>query len=180
MVCSPSSIQTGFSRFKLGTQIQHLIRQAVRARANGQCHNLGMTDGGAEQCFQVRERRVGVGVGLEVGNVGIRRGAILPLMREMASSIWLLTAVVIEISASSGRGKIPGPAFTAKDTAARPQGSVPVGACHPPVQGNLVDLLPEAGFQFKVQGVIRFAVPVHMCVSFPVREYRIPFPFSIP
>ena len=139
-----------------------------------------MTDGGAEQCFQVRERRVGVGVGLEVGNVGIRRGAHFAF--DAGDGLFNL---VVDGGGNRDiciqrRGKIPEPAFTAKDTAARPQGSVPVGTCHPSVQGNLVDLLPEAGFQFKVQGVIRFAVPVHMCVSFPVREYRIPFPFSIP
>ena len=57
-----------------GTQIQHLVRQTVRPCADGQCYNLGVTDGGGKQCFQVRERCVGVGIGLEVGNVGIRCG----------------------------------------------------------------------------------------------------------
>ena len=70
---------------------------------------------------------------------------------------------------AKGHGKIPGSSGAAENAAPGTQGTVPVGAGHAAIQGNLIDLGSKAVFQFIIQRVPGFVVPVHMfsvCVCY--------------
>lgn len=105
-----------------------------------------MVQGFPVDAFQVVCGGVGVGVGLEIGDVAGGRtfgfqgaDACLDLVGDGEGGI---------------TGKFAGAAGAAEDAAPGSQGSVPVGAGAADIQGELVELFAEAGLYGFVEGIV--------------------------
>ena len=135
-----------------------------------------MADGSRIQRAQVGDGGVGVGVGLEVGNVPGRSRA--KLMADSGCSMFNLAVYILsktgllhfrvdfrgELRVRSREqrlGKFSGTSGAAENTAPGTQGTVPVGAGHAAVQGNFVDFGAKMLLHFVIQGVIWLFVPGH-------------------
>ena len=129
----------GFDVIQLAQQIQHLLRQAVGTGGDGEGGDVGTVDDRFKEGLEALHWGVGVGVGLEVGdvaaapkfggNAGFGLGDLL-LQRQVCR-----------------RGEVAGAAGGAEDTASVAQRPVSVGTGHAAVERQLVDFLPKLVFQ---------------------------------
>ena len=123
----------GFYPVEAGAEIQDVLRQAVGAGGDGEDLHLRVADGGGEQGFQIVHRRVGVGVGLEVGDIGA--GVLAHLPGDAGNGLLDLGVDgrlegVRGAGRGSGGGKLPGATLAAEDTSPGAKSAVPVGAGH--------------------------------------------------
>ena len=142
----------GLSFIQAREKFYHILFQAVWTGADGKRHNPWMGNGFRENPLQIRNRSIGIGICLEIGNIFVD---------------WTLGGQHFNLAVNlpgDGKGcacgEISAAPFTAENTAAVPDGAVPVGTAHASVQCNLVNLFPEPFPQHIVKGMIGLAVPV--------------------
>ena len=153
-------------------QLHHRRGQAVRPGGDGEgCHVL-RSHCLAEDGLQVRQRPVGVGEALKVGDVFAAFVLLLHPGFGLGQLLWDIPP--------GGSGKLPGAGAAAEDAAPGTQGPVPVGAGQPAVQGKLVDLAAKALFHGLVKGMV-FHQSSGSSSSFPVQKrVKVPLHRSLP
>ena len=125
-----------------------------------------MTDGFREDRAQAGDRPIGIGVGLEVGDIW-RPCPSFFSVPGLAASICAVT------DSMAGDAKSPDPPALQKIHPPVPASPSRVGTGHASVQGELIYLLSKLLFQFIIQGMIRFTVPVHRAPPFRLFSFWI-------
>ena len=131
---------------KLAEVIRDLVADAVGAGGNGKPHRVGEAERLLKLFPQHRQRRIGVGVRLEIGDVaGARPLAVhhLPHLLKLVAQRQIFVA-----------GKVPAAFSRAVGAAADTLRAVDVGAGEARVQRDLGDLAAKAVPQKVIEGVV--------------------------
>ena len=127
---------------QLPQQFQHFRPKTVRAGGNGQRHHIFRRDGRHVQLPQTLHGAVGVGEGLEIGDIA----GVLPRLRcHTAAGRLHLGGNVPDLRKGAGA--------VAEDAAPGIQSAVPIGTGTAGGQGQLVHLRAVDGLQVVVQSI---------------------------
>ena len=132
-------------------QCEHIVSQTVRACSDGKDLNVRIRNRLGKDLFQIFHRRVGIGEGLKIRDVGSDR--------TFGKKLFLPGFELAGNRHCSGTGKISGSFCAAEDASACAGFSVPVGTGHSAVQCDLIYFFPVSAPQSPVQRMITFFLP---------------------
>ena len=117
----------------------------------------------SKKLAQIGNRGIGIGIGLEIGNIGAGGGTHFPADAGNGKINLSVDGLFRHASCALQRyGEISGTACAAEDTAASSNGAVPIGTGHAAFQSDFIYLGAKTAFHFIIKRVVGFSIPVHI------------------